>query len=57
MRPRTLPKATTFSLKVSVPSEGEDKVEVPPIEIPARLGKLGKDISVSAPTTKRFGSM
>ena len=57
MRPRTLPKEITFSLKVSAPSEGEDKVEVPPMEIPARLGELGNDTSVSAPMTNRFGSM
>ena len=57
MRPRTVPDVRTVSLNVSAPSVGEVRFEMPPMEMPALLGKPGKVTSASAPTTMRFGSM
>ena len=57
MRPRTVPEVSTVSLKVSAPSVGNVRFEIPPIEMPALLGKPGNVTSASAPTTMRFGSM
>ena len=51
-----MPEASTVSLRVSAPSVGEVRFDAPPMEMPARFGKLGNEASTSAPTTKRFAS-
>jgi hypothetical protein len=63
MRPRTVPDASMVSAKLTAPSAGDVKLELPPIETPkgftplGKVGHAGNVASTSAPSTTRFASM
>jgi hypothetical protein len=50
-----LPDESIVSPKLSLPI-GEEKVEIPPMEMPARFWKLGNVASASTPIRNLLGS-